>query len=119
VRLLSKQNGWQVFLPAEIIVSLNQGLPVAVGMGIVWMEKWLYTVSVMGTNKGLKRFWLSLVNFPRRVVYSIWAEVYSRYEENFNPAWREPLPSRVCELCGKPGHQEAYCPNAKEMGFLD
>ena len=119
MQLLSKQNDWQLFLPAEIIVSLNQGLPVAVGMGIVWMEKWLYTVSVMGANKGHRRFWLSLLNFPRRVLYRIWAELYSRYQENFNPTWRVQLPPRECQLCGKPGHNEKYCPNAKEMGFLD
>jgi hypothetical protein len=119
VQLLSNQNGWQVFLPAEIIVSYGKGLPDAVGMGIVWMRKWLYTLSVMGSKKGFKRLWLSLLNFPRRVVSYIWAEVYSRYQENFNPDWHEPLPPKVCELCRKPGHNEAYCPNAKEMGFLD
>jgi hypothetical protein len=74
---------------------------------------------VMGSNKSRKQIWRSLLNIPWRVLYHIRAEVYSRYQENFNPAWREPLPPRECQLCGKPGHQEAYCPNAKEMGFLD
>jgi len=55
----------------------------------------------------------------RRVLYHIWAELYSRYHETFNPAWREPLPPKVCELCGKPGHKETYCPNAKGLGLLE
>ena len=73
----------------------------------------------MGTSKHRKHFWISLLDIPRRWLYRIWAEIYSRYQENFNPAWREPLPPKVCQLCGKPGHKEAYCPNAKELGFLD
>jgi hypothetical protein len=73
----------------------------------------------MGVNKGLKRFWVLLLNFPRRVLYRFWAVLYSRYQEIFNPAWREPLPPKVCQLCGKPGHHEEYCPNAEELGFLD
>lgn len=49
----------------------------------------------------------------------ILSELWSRYQENFNPDWREPLPPKKCEFCGKTGHLEAYCPNAKGLGFLD
>jgi hypothetical protein len=55
----------------------------------------------------------------RKVLYHIWTELYSRYQEIFNPAWREPLSPKVCELCGKPGHKEAYCLNAKGLGLLE
>jgi len=69
------------------------------------------------TNK--KGFWCSLYNGSKRKLYGIWAELYTRYQENFSPDWREPLPPMVCQLCGKPGHLEKGCPNAKGLGFLD
>lgn len=30
-----------------------------------------------------------------------------------------PLPPVPCQLCGRPGHKEAFCPNAKVLGFFD
>jgi hypothetical protein len=28
-----------------------------------------------------------------------------------------PLPPVPCQICGKPGYKERYCPNALELGF--
>jgi hypothetical protein len=30
-----------------------------------------------------------------------------------------PLPPMPCQICGKPGHKERYCPNAKALGYFD
>ncbi len=55
---------------------------------------------------------------PRYVLYGIWAELYTRWQENFNPKWHEPLPSIPCQFCGQTNHKEAYCPNLVKMGFI-
>jgi len=55
---------------------------------------------------------------PRYVLYGIWAELYTRWQENFNPKWREPLPPIPCQFCGQTNHKEAYCPNLVKMGFI-
>ena len=54
---------------------------------------------------------------PAYWLYRQWANLYSTYMENFNPKWREPLPPIPCQICGKPGHNTKYCPNARKMGF--
>lgn len=55
---------------------------------------------------------------PRYVLYGIWAELYTRWQENFNPKWREPLPPTPCQFCGQTNHKEAYCPNLIKIGFI-
>jgi hypothetical protein len=30
-----------------------------------------------------------------------------------------PLPPMPCQICGKPGHKERYCPNAKALDYFD
>ena len=61
----------------------------------------------------------SALERPRYVLLRILAELYSHYQENFSPDWRDPLPSEKCEFFGKTICLEAYSPNAKGLGFLD
>ncbi len=56
----------------------------------------------------------SLFSRLKHALYSIYAEAVSRLTVDRNP---RPLPPIPCQLCGGI-HQEAYCPRAKEMGFL-
>jgi hypothetical protein len=55
---------------------------------------------------------------PGYVLYHWWAEIYTSWQERFNPKWREPLPPIPCQFCGQTDHKEAYCPNLVKMGFL-
>ena len=87
--------------------------------GIVIQDKRLYTILIMSRNLPRKNSKTPIWKRPKYVLRRIWAELYSRYQENFNPDWRESLPPKKCEFCGKTGHLEAYCPNAKGLGFLD
>jgi hypothetical protein len=73
----------------------------------------------MKKNKlGDKTFKPKLWQNPGYVLSSWWEELYTRWQENFNPKWREPLPRIPCQFCGRTGHTESFCPQAKELGFL-
>ena len=87
--------------------------------GIAIQDKRLYTILIMSKKLHRKDSQPPTWKRPKYILHRIWAEIYSRYQENFNPDWREPLPSQRCEFCGKTGHLEAYCPNAKGLGLLD
>jgi len=91
----------------------------ALSYGIAIQEKRLYTMLIMSTNLPRKKATLPIWKRPKYALRRIWTELYSRYQENFNPEWHKLLPPPKCELCGKLGHLEAYCPNAKGLGFLD
>jgi hypothetical protein len=59
------------------------------------------------------RRWLFLPWY--RYVYAPIADLVHNYQHRHDP---EP-PPMVCQLCGKPGHKERYCPYARELGYLD
>lgn len=50
-----------------------------------------------------------------RIIYSKYAQAYSRL---FIERDLRSLPPVPCQLCGG-NHYEAYCPRAKELGFLE
>jgi hypothetical protein len=60
------------------------------------------------------RFWQN----PGYWLYHVWGELYTRWHENFDRKWREPLPSIPCQFCGGTDHKEAYCPNLRKVGFI-
>jgi hypothetical protein len=99
--------------------KFDQGKRLALSYGIAIQEKRLYTMLIMSTNLPRKKATLPIWKRPKYALRRIWTELYSRYQENFNPEWHKLLPPPKCELCGKLGHLEAYCPNAKGLGFLD
>jgi hypothetical protein len=45
--------------------------------------------------------------------------MFSRWQENFNPELRKPLPPIPCQFCGQTDHKEAYCPNLRKMGYIE
>jgi hypothetical protein len=53
----------------------------------------------------------------RYYAYLMYAEIASSYYAIKDR--NKPIPSIVCQICGKPGHVERLCPNAWRMGFLD
>jgi hypothetical protein len=67
----------------------------------------------------IKDLWSVTISRIKGMAYRIWAHSYSLYQMKFNPDWNKQIPSIPCQLCGKPGHLERYCPNAKGLGFLD
>jgi hypothetical protein len=60
------------------------------------------------------KFWQN----PGYILSSWWAELLTRWQENFNPKWRQPLPRVPCQFCGQTNHQEEYCSNLLKMGFV-
>lgn len=55
--------------------------------------------------------------FPVLLVYRyIYVPIASALDD-FKHRHDPPLPLVVCQVCGKPGHRERYCPNAKSLGF--
>ncbi|MBT7464123.1 MAG: hypothetical protein HN686_09080 [Bacteroidetes bacterium] len=67
----------------------------------------------------IKDLWSGMITKIKVISCRVWAHMYSLFQMNFNPDWRKPLPPIPCQFCGKPGHLERYCPNAKGMGILD
>jgi hypothetical protein len=83
-----------------------------------FLRKKKESITTMKENSGEKPYRPKLWQNPGYVLYSWWAELYTRWQENFNPKWREPLPRIPCQLCGRTGHTESFCPKARELGFL-
>jgi len=50
-----------------------------------------------------------------RWVYAPLMSMIEDYKHRNDP----PLPPMPCQICGKPGHKERYCPNAKALGYFD
>ena len=48
-----------------------------------------------------------------KYIYAPVADVIERYKHRNDP----PLPPVPCQICGKIGHKEWYCPNARTLGF--
>lgn len=48
-----------------------------------------------------------------RYIYAPVADLVDRYKHRNDP----PLPPVPCQICGKPGHKERYCPSARMLGF--
>jgi len=71
----------------------------------------------MNDSQKEPRIKISFWHNPGYWLYHQWAGIYTFFMENFNPKWREPLPSIPCQYCGETNHQTKYCPKAKEMGF--
>jgi len=61
------------------------------------------------------------VKLIRRWIFRLWYryiyvpifEAIYNYKHRNDPA----PPPPVCQICGKPGHREWMCPNAKSLGF--
>jgi len=51
------------------------------------------------------------------LAYRLYAEFMSRIDD-FKHAG-ESLPPVPCQLCGKPGHKERYCPHAYDLGYFN
>jgi hypothetical protein len=49
-------------------------------------------------------------------LYQIYAELASRYYAHKERNKPTP-PPMICQICGKSGHVERFCPNALRMGF--
>jgi hypothetical protein len=50
--------------------------------------------------------------------YRIYTEIATTLDD-FKRRNDPPLPPVPCQICGKPGHIEKYCPNAKALGYFD
>jgi len=48
-----------------------------------------------------------------RHIYAPIADAIDRYKHRHDP----PLPAVPCQICGKTGHREKYCPNAHGLGY--
>jgi len=77
-------------------------------------------MTVAGTaSRDKKEMIKSIIGKIKYMFYRVRAHLYSLYQMNFNPDWKNPLPPIPCNYCGKTDHRERYCPNAKGLGFLD
>jgi hypothetical protein len=50
--------------------------------------------------------------------YRIYTEIATTLDD-FKHRNDPPLPPVPCQICGKPGHIEKFCPNAKALGYFD
>lgn len=65
----------------------------------------------MEGNAMKNKLWLWLY----RWIYAPLVSFVEEYKHRNDP----PLPAVPCQICGKPGHKEGYCPNAKALGYFD
>jgi hypothetical protein len=61
----------------------------------------------------IRRVTYFVVFLAYHYVYAPIMDTIERYQHRNDP----PLPPVPCQICGKPGHREKYCPNAKGLGF--
>jgi hypothetical protein len=57
----------------------------------------------------------SSLEMTRRYVEMLDEDLIKAHKERDNP---NPPPI-VCQICGKSGHVERFCPNARKMGFIN
>jgi hypothetical protein len=48
-------------------------------------------------------------------VYAPLIDWWEDYQHRNDP----PVPAVPCQICGRPGHKEDYCPNAQGLGYFD
>jgi hypothetical protein len=60
----------------------------------------------------IRRLYFSLLRWS----YSLYAAIATVIDD-FKNRNDPPLPLVVCQICGKPGYKEKYCPNAHALGF--
>lgn len=58
-----------------------------------------------------------LLQLPALVAYRYLYAPLMTWLDDFKHRHDPPLPPVPCQLCGKPGHRERYCPNAHGMGL--